>query len=657
MSLLRFQSLRHRLIAATALIAIAVCGVLAALFLSQQTRLTELALDREMSSRYESVMAAIDYERKTVLALVTFAGNLPEVRAALAAGDRDRLVAAVGDGRKAIAESLGYELMTITRPPATVVVRLHDPKDHGDDLSARRKTVVAAIRDGAPQSGIEPGRDQLSIFGTVPVVHQGQQVGAYDAGLPIGKAFVDTVKKRFGVDIAIHLRDGSGYKTIISTLADKTVGSAADYQLAIDGKPVIRRATVGKASVAAYYGQIHNFSGAPIAVVEIVKDVADFDAIADNTRTSIIVVTAGVLVAAVTLALFLALGLSRPITRMTQAMNRLSGGEMSLEVPDRQRGDEIGQMAQAVQVFKDSMIEAERLRAEQKESEKRAEAEKKATLAKMADSFEASVKGVVQAVSAAAVQMQSSAQSMSGTAEETQRQATVVAAASEQASTNVQTVAAAAEELSSSIAEIGRQVTNSAKIAGKAVDEAGRTNQLVQGLAETAQKIGDVVKMINDIAGQTNLLALNATIEAARAGEAGKGFAVVASEVKSLATQTAKATEDIAAQVNAIQTATGSAVEANRGISTTIAEINEIATTIASAVEEQGAATQEIARNVQQASKGTSEVSANIAGVTQAAGETGRVSGEVLTASGALAKQATLLHDAVDRFLGSIRAA
>jgi methyl-accepting chemotaxis protein len=350
-------------------------------------------------------------------------------------------------------------------------------------------------------------------------------------------------------------------------------------------------------------------------------------------------------------------GISTPVIGMTAAMQKLAGGDKSVEIPAQGRRDEIGQMAGAVEIFKHNMIEAERLRVEQEQAKARTEAEKVAAMNKMADEFEASVKGIVQTVSSAATELQSTSTSMSSTAEETQKQSTAVAAASEQASTNVQTVASAAEELSSSIAEISRQVSDSARIAGQAVHDAEHTNAQVQALAEAAQKIGDVVKLINDIAGQTNLLALNATIEAARAGEAGKGFAVVASEVKSLATQTAKATEDIAAQINAIQAATGSAVQAIGGIGQTIGRINEIATTIASAVEEQGAATKEIARNVQQASAGTNEVSANIANVTQAATETGAAASQVLSSAGELAKQSENLSYQVDAFIAKIRAA
>ncbi len=276
---------------------------------------------------------------------------------------------------------------------------------------------------------------------------------------------------------------------------------------------------------------------------------------------------------------------------------------------------------------------------------------------RMAADFEARLKGVIDAVASAATELQATAETIAGTAETSSQRATAVAAASEQASTNVQTVAAAAEELSKSIAEISHQVQGSTSIANTAVDEARRTDGRVQALTETAQKIGEVVQLINDIASQTNLLALNATIEAARAGEAGKGFAVVASEVKSLATQTARATEDISAQVTAIQGATQEAVEAIRSIGSTIGRISEASTAIASAVEEQGAATQEIARNVQQAAAGTHEVSDNIAGVTTAAGETGAATTQMLSAAKELAGQAETLRRDVANFFEKAQAA
>ncbi len=378
--------------------------------------------------------------------------------------------------------------------------------------------------------------------------------------------------------------------------------------------------------------------------------------IAANERFGLIVSAIALAVGGL-LAWLISAGITRPVKAMTGTMEKLAAGDKTVTIPATQNRDEIGAMAKAVQVFKDNALRMDALQREQEEAEARAEAEKKAAMAKLAEEFEAAVGGIVRAVSAAATEMQASAQSMSATAEQTSHQATAVAAASEQATTNVQAVASAGEELSSSIAEIGRQVETSTRVTGQAVSETQRTDVQVQGLADAAQKIGDVVRLINDIAGQTNLLALNATIEAARAGEAGKGFAVVASEVKSLANQTAKATDEIGQQIAAIQGATKESVDAIKSIATTITQVNEIATTIASAVEEQQAATAEIARNVQQAAKGTEEVSSNISGVNQAASATGAAASQVLSAAGELALQAEALRTQVDTFVAKVRAA
>jgi methyl-accepting chemotaxis protein len=345
-----------------------------------------------------------------------------------------------------------------------------------------------------------------------------------------------------------------------------------------------------------------------------------------------------------------------PVSGMTAAMKKLAGGDTSVAVPAQDARDEIGEMAQAVQVFKQSMIEADRLAAEQRAEQGRKEERQKAIEGYIGE-FDRSVREALEALASAATEMRATATSMSATAEETQRQAGTVASASEQTSANVQTVAASAEEMTSSISEIGRQVSQAAETAKKAVEDAQRTNGTVNTLAEAAQKIGQVVELIQDIASQTNLLALNATIEAARAGEAGKGFAVVASEVKSLANQTAKATEEIAAQIGSIQTVTGEAVTAIQGIGGTIGHISEISTTIASAVEEQGAATQEIARNTQEAARGTEQVSSNISGVNRAAGETGAAAAQVLASAEQLGRQSETLRGDVNRFLEKIRAA
>ncbi len=376
----------------------------------------------------------------------------------------------------------------------------------------------------------------------------------------------------------------------------------------------------------------------------------------DTASRSLEIFAACALLLGVALAFLIGRSITGPLTAMTAAMRRLAGGEKSVEIPARDGKDEIAEMATAVDVFKQNMLRADELALEQRaEQEKKEQRQRK--IEGYIGAFDSTVQQALGALGSASNEMRSTAESMSATAEETSRQATAVAAASEQASTNVQTVASASEELSSSISEIGRQVEQSSSITKKAVDQAKTTSMTVDGLAKAAQRIGDVVKLIQDIASQTNLLALNATIEAARAGEAGKGFAVVASEVKTLANQTAKATEEISSQISEIQTATGETVSAIEAIGQTIAHVNEIASTIASAVQEQSAATQEIAGNVQQASKGTTEISQTIVGVTQAASETGAASSQVLSASTELSQQAEKLRGEVDSFLAKIRAA
>jgi methyl-accepting chemotaxis protein len=350
-------------------------------------------------------------------------------------------------------------------------------------------------------------------------------------------------------------------------------------------------------------------------------------------------------------------GVSRPVTAMTEAMHRLAGGDMSAPIPGTERKDEIGKMASAVLVFKDNAVETERLRAEQAEAEKLAVEQRKRDMHQLADAFEGAVGQIIETVSSASTELEASASTLTSTAERTQQTTTAVAAASELASTNVQSVASATEELSSSVNEISRQVQDSARMATEAVDQARKTNDRVSELSKAAARIGDVVELINTIAGQTNLLALNATIEAARAGEAGRGFAVVASEVKALAEQTAKATGEIGQQIAGIQSATQDSVGAIREISGTIERLSEISSTIAAAVEEQGAATQEISRNVQQAAQGTHEVSANISGVQRGASETGSASSQVLSAAQSLSQDSNRLKLEVGRFLSTVRAA
>lgn len=359
---------------------------------------------------------------------------------------------------------------------------------------------------------------------------------------------------------------------------------------------------------------------------------------------------------AIVIAILITRSITRPLQNMTGIMGQLANGETSVEVTGQSRGDEIKKIAVAVKVFKEGLIREFEL-AEAQRLETSAKEERANTIERLVREFDSAIGVTLGDAGTAATSLQATEGSLSETATRTNELTSAVAAASEQAAGNVQTVAAAAEELSSSINEISRQVGQSSQVASGAVEEAHRTHEAVQGLVEAAQKIGDVVALITDIAAQTNLLALNATIEAARAGEAGKGFAVVASEVKSLATQTASATDEIGGQIAAIQQATSDAASAIEGIGETVGTINEFSTGIAAAVEEQDAATREIARNVEEAAAGKQEVSSNISGVTQGASETGEAARDVDTGAVRLSEQFDDLRSHVEEFLSGLKAA
>ncbi|MCK1390675.1 methyl-accepting chemotaxis protein [Bradyrhizobium sp. 1] len=385
---------------------------------------------------------------------------------------------------------------------------------------------------------------------------------------------------------------------------------------------------------------------------------AEADAeVASVARTSFIT---GMLVALVLIGacIFSVFSIARPMRALTVAMEKLAGGDFSVVLPGLGRKDEVGEVAGAVEKFKVVSEQKARQEAEAKARQDQiASEQRKSEMRKLADRFEGAVGEIVGTVSLASTELEASATTLTSTAERTQQLTTVVAAASEEASTNVQSVASATEELSSSITEISRQVQESARVASEAVGQARTTTERVSELSKAATRIGDVVELINTIAGQTNLLALNATIEAARAGEAGKGFAVVASEVKALAEQTAKATGEIGQQISGIQAATQESVGAIRDISDTIVKLSEISSTIAAAVEEQGAATQEISRNVAQAAHGTQQVSSNITDVQRGASETGSASSQVLSAAQMLSGDSNRLKLEVGKFLETVRAA
>jgi methyl-accepting chemotaxis protein len=376
---------------------------------------------------------------------------------------------------------------------------------------------------------------------------------------------------------------------------------------------------------------------------------------ANRLNVGMAIVVMGSLIGAMA---FSFLGVARPMTRLNGALGEMAGGNLSVVIPGAGRGDEIGDLAKTVTLIRENAEQRARdeVKAKLNQDETLA-GQRRLEMVRLADQFEGAVSEIVETVSSASTELEASASTLTATAERSQELTTMVAAASEEAATNVQSVASSTEEMASSITEISRQVQESARMAGEAVEQARTTNSRVGELSKAAARIGDVVELINTIAGQTNLLALNATIEAARAGEAGRGFAVVASEVKALAEQTAKATGEIGQQITGIQAATQESVNAIKEISGTIEKLSEISSTIAAAVEEQGAATQEISRNVQQAAHGTQQVSANITDVQRGASETGSASSQVLSAAQSLSGDSNRLKLEVGKFLNSVRAA
>ncbi len=639
-----------------AIVVVSVLGISATTYFSTNDMIEE-AQRRELRERFHRVEAAITAEARKAQAMAAAVAAMPDVREAFAERDRAALKRMLLPVYTELRARHAVRQFHFHTPEAASFLRLHKSEKHGDDLSGFRKTVVRTNREQTPIQGMEKGVAGIGLRGIVPVSHAGRHLGSVEFGLSFGQPFFERLTRQTEMNVAFFVRRSDGFETFASTLkaADPLTGDALNRVM--QGEPLIRRSETGNGVRGVYAATVTDFSGKPMGVVQVSSDAGFYAQQQAGLAQLIGIVGIAAVLAASVLGVLLARGIANPIKAMTNAMSRLAEGSHGVEIPGRRRGDEIGVMAGAVQVFKDQGEEAERLRRENAESERRAAAERRQTMNDLADRFEAKVQGVVRSVADSAANLDDIASGLSSAAEEAEHQAAAVSSGAEQTSGNVDTVASATQELTSSIQEISRQIDATAKKAKETTATAEQASDKVNSLNDAATEIGDVTSQIQAIAEQTNLLALNATIEAARAGEAGKGFAVVANEVKSLANQAHKATEDIAQRVERVQTETRQTIEAIQAIDARIREIDETTDSVASAVEQQDASTKDIARNAEEAAKGTNAVAKNISHVTQASQQVAQSATKVQNAVQDLDGQAEELRKEADDFIRQIRAA
>ncbi|WP_244304446.1 methyl-accepting chemotaxis protein [Roseibium aestuarii] len=572
-------------------------------------------------------------------------------------------------------ESKGYYDIFLITPEGDVVYTVFKEEDFGTNLKTgpwKTSDLARAFSEASGKAAgsvtfldfapYAPSNGEPASFIATPIYQGETLLGVLAFQMPIGRineimqstlGMGDTGETYLVGEDRLMRSDSrfSQDSTILSRKVDTPAVAAA-----FEGRQDLMEVTDYRGTDVLSAFTLIEFQGARWGVIGE-QDMSEILAPVHELRDTILLASACVLAVVTLLGWVAARGISRPLTAMCTVMTRLAHQDLDVAITGADRKDELGAMAQALTIFKGNMQETNRLRHEQEQAKLRTEEEKRAFMHRLADEFNAVVGSIIESVARSAQDLNMTSATMAGSAEETTHQASAVAAAAEQASANVQTVASATEEMSASVEEINRQVSESFSITRQAVDEADQANAAVNSLSEGAERIGNVVQIIQEIANQTNLLALNATIEAARAGEAGKGFAVVASEVKALAGQTASATDEIATQIASMQSSTEASVLRIRNISRTITRMNEISGMIAAAIEEQTSANNEIARNVQEAAEGTTEVSANIAGVSQAANETGAAAAQVQSASTELAHQAGELEAKLDSFLDKVRSA
>jgi methyl-accepting chemotaxis protein len=644
------RSIKVRLAALGSLAVLGACAAVGTISWHRQAQLSEHVLDLEFRKTLKAVQEDVTAQTRTVAAVAATVAGLPGIAKLVVEENRAELQARLQDSLAAIKRDHNIHYVLLWKPPATAVLRVHDPKNFGDNAAHRRKTVVEAIRGGKFTAGLEPSRTAFTVFGVAPLLLDGKPVAAVDVGTMLGIDYFQRLKRVHDVDLAVHIEADGKLLNQSATFAEKTRLDPAEAEAALGGAEVRRIVTAGGREIGVLAVALTDFSGRRIAVLELGIDVT---ALAQARRTMILSAVGGSLgIATFAVLLFIgaALSLTRPLQRLRNAMDGLAHGDRDTVIEGTDRTDEIGAMAQSLQTFRDVLIERESL-TEKARAEDAEQLERQKRLETDIAGFRGDVGEILRMVGENMLRMQDTARTLIEIAQNADGQAKTMRGTTDDAAGNVQSVASAAEELATSIQEISRHVGQASQVATRAAEAAGSTQAKMDQLDGAVQKIGEVVELIQTIAAQTNLLALNATIEAARAGESGRGFAVVAAEVKTLANQTAKATGDIAGQIMSVQGASREAVAAIGTITTTMVEVKDFADGIAAAVDQQGGATQEISRNVNDAARGTQQLAHSVSEVSAVIGDTSKAAGVVLTAAEDLARQTGLLQQKIDEFL------